>query len=201
MKILRQGCPIASARAGCGLADDRHWPRQGRARGRAVRHAVRRAFATSRAMLTPRGYPGCAEAAKGGCRAARSPARATTTTRPIRWCGSISRRCAPRPRRSRSTRSPAGPSISDAAAGLDGFDLFAEKDVAKAISDYYSANPQFIWVTDQQRQRQGASRRSACSARPTATACRRPTMPSPCRPRPPMPAMRPPAWPSWCASR
>ena len=52
--------------------------------------------------------------------------------------------------------SPAGQSISDAAAGLDGFDLFAEKDVAKAISDYYSANPQFIWVTDQTRQREGA---------------------------------------------
>ena len=45
--------------------------------------------------------------------------------------------------------SPAGQSISDAAAGLDGFDLFAEKDIAKAISDYYAANPQFIWVTDQ----------------------------------------------------
>ena len=44
--------------------------------------------------------------------------------------------------------SPAGPSITEAAAGLDGFDLFAEKDIAKAISDYYAANPQFIWVTD-----------------------------------------------------
>jgi murein L,D-transpeptidase YcbB/YkuD len=43
----------------------------------------------------------------------------------------------------------AGPSISDAAAGLDGFDLFAEKEIARALSDYYSANPQFIWVTGQ----------------------------------------------------
>ena len=42
---------------------------------------------------------------------------------------------------------PAEPSISAAAAGLDGFDLFAEKDVAKALADYYAANPQFIWVT------------------------------------------------------
>ena len=61
--------------------------------------------------------------------------------------------------------SPTGPSISEAAAGLDGFDLFAEKDIAKAISDYYSANPQFIWVTEQQRQRARPKRRSACSAR------------------------------------
>ena len=56
----------------------------------------------------------------------------------------------------RSTRSPAEPSISEAAAGLDGFDLFAEKDIAKAISDYYSANPQFIWVTGQTTSTPGA---------------------------------------------
>jgi murein L,D-transpeptidase YcbB/YkuD len=42
----------------------------------------------------------------------------------------------------------AGSSIKDAAAGLSGFDLFAEKDVARALLDYYSANPDFIWVSD-----------------------------------------------------
>jgi murein L,D-transpeptidase YcbB/YkuD len=42
---------------------------------------------------------------------------------------------------------PAEPSISTAAAGLDGFDLLAEKDVARALADYYAVNPQFIWVT------------------------------------------------------
>jgi len=42
---------------------------------------------------------------------------------------------------------PAEPSVSTAAAGLDGFDLFAERDVAKALADYYAANPQFIWVS------------------------------------------------------
>ncbi|MDW6023706.1 murein L,D-transpeptidase [Mesorhizobium sp. BAC0120] len=45
-----------------------------------------------------------------------------------------------------------GPSLTDltvgeAAAGLEGFDLYAEKDVAQALVDYYSANPQFIWVS------------------------------------------------------
>ncbi len=41
-----------------------------------------------------------------------------------------------------------GPSIQEALAGLAGFDLLAEKDVAKALVDYYSAHPEFIWVTD-----------------------------------------------------
>jgi murein L,D-transpeptidase YcbB/YkuD len=40
----------------------------------------------------------------------------------------------------------AGPSVLDAVAGLEGFDLQAEKDVAQALADYYSANPGFIWV-------------------------------------------------------
>jgi L,D-transpeptidase YcbB len=43
--------------------------------------------------------------------------------------------------------SSAGPRVADMAAGLDGFELFAEKDVARALVDYYSANPDFIWVT------------------------------------------------------
>jgi murein L,D-transpeptidase YcbB/YkuD len=40
-----------------------------------------------------------------------------------------------------------GPTVRDALAGLEGFDLFAEKDVAQALVAYYSANPQFIWVS------------------------------------------------------
>ncbi|WP_353641501.1 murein L,D-transpeptidase [Mesorhizobium sp. WSM2239] len=34
-----------------------------------------------------------------------------------------------------------------AATGLADFDLHAEKDIAKALADHYSANPEFIWVT------------------------------------------------------
>jgi murein L,D-transpeptidase YcbB/YkuD len=34
-----------------------------------------------------------------------------------------------------------------AATGLADFDLYAEKDIAKALADHYSANPEFIWVT------------------------------------------------------
>jgi murein L,D-transpeptidase YcbB/YkuD len=35
----------------------------------------------------------------------------------------------------------------ESAAGLPGFDLFAEKDIGKALVDYYAASPDFIWVT------------------------------------------------------
>ncbi len=39
-----------------------------------------------------------------------------------------------------------GPAFREALAGLDGYDLFAEADIAKALIAYYSANPGFIWV-------------------------------------------------------
>ena len=38
-------------------------------------------------------------------------------------------------------------SFKAAAAGLDGYELFAESGVAKALMAYYSANPDFIWVS------------------------------------------------------
>jgi L,D-transpeptidase YcbB len=40
-----------------------------------------------------------------------------------------------------------GALFREALAGLQGFDLAAEKDIAKALSDYYTANPDFIWVS------------------------------------------------------
>ncbi|MER9892723.1 murein L,D-transpeptidase [Mesorhizobium sp. M0119] len=40
-----------------------------------------------------------------------------------------------------------GAAFREAIAGLDGYDLYAEKDIAKALIAYYSANPDFIWVT------------------------------------------------------
>ncbi|CDX35907.1 ErfK/YbiS/YcfS/YnhG family protein [Mesorhizobium sp. ORS 3359] len=36
----------------------------------------------------------------------------------------------------------------DAVAGLTDYELFAEPDIAKALIAYYSANPDFIWVSD-----------------------------------------------------
>ena len=39
-----------------------------------------------------------------------------------------------------------GPAFREALAGLDGYDLFAEADIAKALIGYYSTNPDFIWV-------------------------------------------------------
>jgi murein L,D-transpeptidase YcbB/YkuD len=38
--------------------------------------------------------------------------------------------------------------FQQALAGLDGYDLPAERDIAKALIAYYSANPGFIWVSD-----------------------------------------------------
>ncbi|TIN21321.1 MAG: hypothetical protein E5Y59_02240, partial [Mesorhizobium sp.] len=35
----------------------------------------------------------------------------------------------------------------EAIAGLDDYELYAEKDIAKALVAYYAANPDFIWVT------------------------------------------------------
>ncbi|HEV2898721.1 MAG TPA: murein L,D-transpeptidase [Pseudaminobacter sp.] len=40
-----------------------------------------------------------------------------------------------------------GSAFREATAGLADFELYAEKDIAKALAEHYSANPQFIWVT------------------------------------------------------
>ena len=37
--------------------------------------------------------------------------------------------------------------FADARSALAGFDLYATKDVAKALNDYYSQHPDFIWVS------------------------------------------------------
>lgn len=41
----------------------------------------------------------------------------------------------------------AGTAFREAVAGLQGYELFAEAEAAKAIIDYYTANPDFIWVS------------------------------------------------------
>lgn len=40
-----------------------------------------------------------------------------------------------------------GADFREGIAGLDGFDLYAERDIAKALADYYASNPGFIWVS------------------------------------------------------
>ncbi|WP_269929584.1 L,D-transpeptidase family protein [Aminobacter sp. HY435] len=42
-----------------------------------------------------------------------------------------------------------GTAFREALAGLTEFDLLAERDIAKALVDHYSASPDFIWVTGQ----------------------------------------------------
>jgi murein L,D-transpeptidase YcbB/YkuD len=53
----------------------------------------------------------------------------------------------PQPEKADFQPASAGPTVADMAAGLDGFELFAEKDVARALIDYYAANPGFVWVS------------------------------------------------------
>jgi murein L,D-transpeptidase YcbB/YkuD len=43
--------------------------------------------------------------------------------------------------------SATGAAFREAIAGLEDYELYAEKDIAKALVAYYSANPDFIWVT------------------------------------------------------
>ena len=51
------------------------------------------------------------------------------------------------PKKAEFELSLSGPDLGGAATTLQGFDLFSEKDVAQALVDYYSANPDFIWVS------------------------------------------------------
>ncbi len=61
-----------------------------------------------------------------------------------------------------------GTAFREAVAGLAGYELFAEPEIAKALVEYYSANPDFIWVTDNERQRARAAMRCGCWAKPAS---------------------------------
>lgn len=52
-----------------------------------------------------------------------------------------------RPQDAAFVPSTTGAAFRDAIAGLGDYELYAEPDVAKALIAYYSANPDFIWVT------------------------------------------------------
>ena len=56
--------------------------------------------------------------------------------------------------------SATGTAFREAIAGLDDYELYAEPDIAKALIAYYSANPDFIWVTRNQCQQP----RAGCGA-------------------------------------
>src|SRR5690606_4356381 len=40
-----------------------------------------------------------------------------------------------------------GTAFREAVGGLVGYEFFAEQEIAKALVEFYSANPDFIWVT------------------------------------------------------
>ncbi|HEY6631930.1 MAG TPA: murein L,D-transpeptidase [Rhizobiaceae bacterium] len=45
-------------------------------------------------------------------------------------------------------RATSGTAFREAVSGLAGYELFAEPEIAKALVTYYSANPDFIWIAD-----------------------------------------------------
>ena len=51
---------------------------------------------------------------------------------------------------SASLDQPAPAPFREAIAGLQGYELYAEAAAAKALVEYYAANPDFIWVSDSQ---------------------------------------------------
>jgi L,D-transpeptidase YcbB len=53
----------------------------------------------------------------------------------------------PQPEKADFATQPGPNSVADMAIGLVGFDLLAEKDIAKALVDHYTANPEMIWVS------------------------------------------------------
>ncbi len=73
--------------------------------------------------------------------------RPTTITRRLRCSASTSRRSRRSASPLRSTRRPPAPPFAKPSAGLAGYELFAEPEIAKALVEYYSANPDFIWIT------------------------------------------------------
>jgi murein L,D-transpeptidase YcbB/YkuD len=48
-----------------------------------------------------------------------------------------------------------GTAFREAVAGLAGYELFAEPEIAKALVEFYSANPDFIWITSNEINERG----------------------------------------------
>ena len=87
--------------------------------------------------------------AGGGARIS-SPAYYTYRSDPLVRVDFSTLLAAPQPTTPQSAAfepSATGAAFRQAIAGLDGYELYAEKDIAKALISYYSANPDFIWVT------------------------------------------------------
>ena len=74
-----------------------------------------------------------------------------------------------------------GTAFREAVAGLAGYELFAEPEIAKAMVDYLFRQSGFHLGHRQRAQRARAAMRCGCSGKRRATAFRRPTTPSPSR--------------------
>jgi murein L,D-transpeptidase YcbB/YkuD len=48
-----------------------------------------------------------------------------------------------------------GTAFREAVAGLAGYELFAEPEIARALVEFYSTNPDFIWITDNEINERG----------------------------------------------
>lgn len=96
----------------------------------------------------PKKYPAASGAGTGGARIS-SPTYNTYKADPLVRVD-FSALVAGQPKVEPAAFDPAvtGEAFKQAVAGLAGYELFAEPQIAKALIAYYAANPDFIWVTD-----------------------------------------------------
>ena len=156
-KVARHGCAFPAAGTGGGIADKRHRAGEGRTRGQFVRHAFRRAV-----RYRPIPDPDAPNADRPAAAAPKvsAPSYYDYKADPLVHVDFAALRALPE---SPTVRARAREPRSPAAAGLDGFDLLAEKDIGKALVDYYAAKPRADLGERRRPQRQG--RRGAAPAR------------------------------------
>ena len=147
-------------------------------------------FATSRAMLPAKVFPDAPRPRKVvAAPKVTGPSYYNYKADPLVRVdfAALARRCR---KRSRSSRRPPGSRSAMPRPASTASTCSPRRTSRKAISDYYAANPQFIWVTGQSVNAKAEAGDPPARLGRQLRADRRPTMPSPFRPRPPMAAMR-----------
>ncbi|TIN48076.1 MAG: murein L,D-transpeptidase [Mesorhizobium sp.] len=116
--------------------------------GGGVRHSPRADFPLPPSRQKPKYKPYAAAPAASRI---RSPSYYTYKSDPLVRVDFSTLTAAPEPAMPQDAAfqpsSATGAAFREAIAGLDDYELYAEKDIAKALVAYYAANPDFIWVT------------------------------------------------------
>ena len=116
--------------------------------GGGVRHSPRGDFPLPPSRQKPKYKPYAAAPAASRI---RSPSYYTYKSDPLVRVDFSTLTAAPEPAMPQDAAfqpsSATGAAFRQAIAGLDDYELYAEKDIAKALVAYYAANPDFIWVT------------------------------------------------------